>query len=172
MISKEEFAEIRRAVEGNLSCGAYDAIADWALSKLLADLDAANARIAELEAENRQTLGLVDNSLAQTADWQSMLYRADERASAEANAHAEEVATLKARIAELEAAAQRRPVEEKVRKLCEVERTYGSWSTRSRRYKNGSKNHLEVLKKLDDLFREACNLRDELCTPALPKGGM
>lgn len=81
-----------------LACAAVNAS-----PKILAALDAADERIAGLEAENRRALGLVDNGLAHVADWQSLLYRADERASADANAHTEEVAELKSRIAGLEA---------------------------------------------------------------------
>lgn len=118
MISSEELAEVRRAVEGNLSCGDYDAIADWALPKLLADLDAANTRIAELESAARHqqesTLHEIESeNHGLTMDHKCVaclrIECCEERIAQLESWGREDCEPLKRRIAELEAAARWRP---------------------------------------------------------------
>jgi len=263
-ISKEELAEVRRAVEGNLSEGEYDAIADWAMPKLLSDLDAANAhiaqlearatihanimnesatlrkelrkvfsdsgllkfplsclptergmtifdadyaftahcawaddasvltaavnaapklldsldslekRIAELEAQNatlREELGLRSEGDIYSCEYCERLYGGDSgRYCEECNQRIKLENTIdiqKSRIDALEDAAKYWPSApmEDIEKLCELSRSWGTWSALVRRYKNGSKNHTKALDMLEDLDRQAYKLRDKIRMP-------
>jgi hypothetical protein len=54
---------------------------------------------------------------------------------------------------------------EDIEKLCELSRSWGTWSALIRRYKNGSKNHTKALDMLSDLDRQAYKLRDKIRKP-------
>ncbi len=131
-------------------------------------------RIKQLEAENatlRTELGLRLDGDIYACEWCEKLYGGDSGKYCEECTQRIKLENTidiqKSRIAALEDAATYWPSApmEDIEKLCELSRSWGTWSALIRRYKNGSKNHTKALDMLSDLERQAYKLRDKIRMP-------